>query len=221
MNLGITALTVLLLAAPAAQPAPVPVEQEPFHKTAFKNDYVQAFRVNLDPGQSTLMHIHAHDDAAVRLSVATYTQEKPGSPVGPKEEMVPGLVTARTNEPTALIHRVNNVGKTPFDVIDVQVLKRPDGPETALLSMPAAENPKLRAYRYEIAPGASTAQHTHKRPYLLVAATDMNLRMTSPDGRSMEHPIKAGDMHWVDTEVTHSFTNLGKEKGILVEFELK
>jgi mannose-6-phosphate isomerase-like protein (cupin superfamily) len=45
--------------------------------------------------------------------------------------------------------------------------------------------------------------------------------MTSPDGRSMEHPIKSGDMHWVDTEVTHSLGNAGGEKAVMVEFELK
>ena len=33
--------------------------------------------------------------------------------------------------------------------------------------------------------------------------------------------VKAGDFHWVDTAVTHTLVNEGKEKGILVEFELK
>jgi quercetin dioxygenase-like cupin family protein len=79
----------------------------------------------------------------------------------------------------------------------------------------------MRVYRYELAPGAGSPMHTHARPYLLVAATDMNLRMTSPEGASMTHPVKAGDLHWVGVAVTHTLVNEGREKGVLVEFELK
>jgi mannose-6-phosphate isomerase-like protein (cupin superfamily) len=45
--------------------------------------------------------------------------------------------------------------------------------------------------------------------------------MTSPDGSSMEHPVKAGDMHWVDSAVTHTLINHGASKAVLVEIELK
>jgi hypothetical protein len=44
---------------------------------------------------------------------------------------------------------------------------------------------------------------------------------TSPGGRSMTHPVKAGDMHRVDGAVTHTLFNDGRENGVLVEFELK
>jgi quercetin dioxygenase-like cupin family protein len=200
----------------------VPVEDEPSHKTVFQNDYVQVFRVTLPPGQSTLMHVHAHDDAAVRLSQSQTTQQTLGQPVSKAEDSRPGMVSARTNEPQSLTHQVNNVGTTVFDVIDVQVLKRPPGAEAAALGPVAAENPKMRVYRYELAAGGgASAQHTHARPYVVVAATPMNLRMTSPDGRSMEHPIQAGDLHWVDSPVTHTLINTGTENAVIVEVELK
>jgi quercetin dioxygenase-like cupin family protein len=199
----------------------VPVEDEPSHKTVFRNDYVRAFRVTLPPGQSTLMHVHAHDDAAVRLSQAKTTQQTLGQPVSKPDEASPGTVSARTNEPQSLTHQVNNVGTTVFDVIDVQVLKRPPGPEAAAIGPVAAENPKMRVYRYELDVGGASPQHTHSRPYVIIAATPMNLRMTSPDGRSMEHPIQAGDLHWVDVPVTHTLANAGSEKAVIVEMELK
>lgn len=221
MKRGIPALLWLLRVAAPAQDASVPVEQEPKHKTVFRNDYVQAFRVSLPPGEATLMHTHAHDDAAVRLSEATVTADGPGQPAGAPQTAQAGFVSARDNERAPLTHRVQNIGKTPFEVVDVQMLRRPEGPQAEPIAPPAAENASMRVYRYEIAPGASGDRHTHRRPYLLVAATDVNLRMTSPDGRSFEHPVKAGDMHWVDTEVTHTLTNAGGETAILVEIELK
>ena len=221
MNIAIAALIALMAAPSSAEDGAVPVEQEPAHKTVLKNDYIQVFRVSLEPGKATGMHIHAHDDAAVRLSTATMTSDSPGVPAGAPESRTAGFVSARKNEPTALTHRVHNVGNTLFDVLDVQILKRPDGPAALPISAPAAENPQMRIYRYELAPGAGSAQHTHARPYLLVAATDMNLRMTSPDGGSMAHPVKAGELHWVETAVTHTFFNDGQQSGVLVEFELK
>lgn len=220
MNFIVALITVLAATSPEPDVA-VPVEQEPQHRTVLKNDYVQVFRVNVEPGKATLMHIHAKDDAAVRLSTATVAANSPGGPMGPPEPVYPGLVSARDNQQKPHTHRVQNIGTTLFDVIDVQILKRPAGPAAPAIMAPAAENAQMRVYRYELAPGASSAPHTHARPYLLVAATDMNLRMSAPDGASLTHPIKAGDFHWVEEPVSHTFVNEGREKGVLVEFELK
>lgn len=219
--------TILLVAIVAVaglwpvEDAPVPVEQAPDHRTVFKNDYVQAFRVTLEPGQATVMHTHARNDVAVRLSSATVAQQRLGEPTQPAETVEPGIVSARDNETANLTHRVTNVGKTVFDVIDVQILTRPPGDPAEAVVPPAAENPTMRGYRYELAPGASTAPHAHARPYVIVAATDMELRMTAPDGSSMDHSINTGDLHWVDARVTHVLTNRGKQKAVLIEIELK
>lgn len=216
-----TLLVPILLLGPTPQDAPVPVEAEPSHRTVFKNAYVQAFRVTLPPGQRTRMHVHAHDDAAVRLSESTTTQQLLGQPVSDPDHVLPGFVSARNNKAKPLTHRVHNVGDTVFDVLDVQVLQRPAGPAVPPLAAPAAENAGMRVYRYDLAPGAASASHTHARPYLIVAATGFNLRMTAPGGAAMEHPIQAGDLHWIDTPVTHTLANTGTATGVIVEIELK
>lgn len=221
MKINVITLIAVLTAMSPGQDGAVPVEEEPHHKTVLKNEYVQVFRVTLEPGKTSLMHTHAHDDAAVRLSKATVTAESPGGPTGKPEFVYPGLVSARENEKKPHTHRVHNIGTTLFDVVDVQILKRPAGPAATPITAPAAENAQMRVYRYELGPGTGSAQHTHARPYLLVAATDMKLRMSSPESGSKAHPVKAGDFHWVDEGVTHTLMNEGREKGVLVEFELK
>lgn len=217
----LTIVVVFFLALASVSDGVVPVEKEPHHKTVFKNEYIQVFRVNLGAGATTLMHTHTHDDAAVRLSTATVAADSPGEPLGPPESVYPGLVSARDNEPKPHTHRVHNIGAILFDVIDVQVLSRPNGAATPPISLPTAENAKMRLYRYELDPGAASTQHTHARPYLLVAATDANLRLTSPDRAPMNHSLTTGDTRWVNTPVKHTITNLGKKKAILVECELK
>jgi quercetin dioxygenase-like cupin family protein len=220
MRIALFTLCIIVSAAVLPQEA-VPVEDEPYHRTVFKNDYVQAFRVTLEPGRTTGMHTHARDDAAVRLSTATTAAEVPGQPVGPSEHADAGLVSARNNAAKPITHRVHNVGTTVFDVVDVQILRRPAGPPAPAISPPVAENASMRVYRYELGPGAAAVRHTHARPYVLVAATNADLRMTSPEGASSDRAVQAGDIHWVESAVPHTLVNRGSHTAILVEIELK
>ena len=217
----VSLLTVLACSGAAPQSKPVPVEDEPFHKTVFKNEFIQAFRVQIAPKSASKMHTHAHDDAAVRLSSATATDELLDGTISAPASFEPGLVTGRRNEPTPTTHSVHNVGDTLFDVMDVQILRRPPGPEAPPVDTPAAENPQMRMYRYELAPGASTKAHTHARPFLLVAATPVDLGIASPSGTPQRRSMKLGDLEWIDAAVTHTFVNHGTATAILVEFELK
>ncbi len=205
----------------AAPPAAVPVDQEPLHRLVLRNDYVIALHVTIAAGESTLLHTHSHDGAAIRLTEATVGSDVPGKGRTEPQRVRPGDVTVAAYARQPLTHRVNNLGPTTFEVVDLEFLKRPDGPATAAIAPPAAENETARLYRWSLAPGESTKEHTHERPYVIVAATPMLLSMKAPGGASMEHPVKAGDVHWVDARVTHVLTNRGSEPGILVEVELK
>jgi len=108
-----------------------------------------------------------------------------------------------------------------MDLIDVEFLVRPKQPAAPAVATVVAENPSARIYRWTLAPGAVSSMHTHERPYLIVAATPMTLKMTAPDGRSLSEEVKPGDFHWIDAKVTHSLANEGNEEGVIVEFELK
>ena len=203
-----------------SQEAPVPVEQEPRHHVVLQNDSVLVLHVTIPPGVTTLYHIHSHDRAVVYLSNSTITQQKLGEPEGPHETSKPGEVSAMALK-TPLTHRVKNVGDTPFDVIDVEFLARPQSSSTPAAAPVAAENPSARVYHWTLAPGAVSTMHTHERPYLIIASTAMMLKMTSPDGKTLTHEVKAGDFHWVDSKVTHTLANEGTTEGQIVEVELK
>ncbi|MEO8275030.1 MAG: hypothetical protein ABI639_02365 [Thermoanaerobaculia bacterium] len=221
MSFRLVALLTLVASTGVAQEQILAVEDEPNHRLIFRNEYLQAFRVTLSPGASSLMHTHRHDDVAVRLSDATMTAEVPGQPAAAPQPFRLGIVSARDNEAKPFTHRMHNIGTTPFDVVDVQIMSRPVGAESPPIAEAAAENPKMRVYRYELAPGASSPQHTYSRPYLLVAATAAHLRIALPGGKAIDQPLDAGDLHWVADPVTHSYTNQGAARAIFVEIELK
>lgn len=72
-----------------------------------------------------------------------------------------------------------------------------------------------------LAPGATSAMHTHEHAYLIVAVTSVRLK-TSPAGEmSFAEDLKPGDFHWINSRVTHSLTNAGATEGQIVEIELK
>ncbi|MBZ5663420.1 MAG: hypothetical protein LAO30_02345 [Acidobacteriia bacterium] len=214
------ALVFVLSNLIAAQQSPVPVEEEPHHHVVLKNDSVIVLRVKLLPGESTLYHTHSHDRAAIDLTDTIITRQKPGDPESAPETTRPGDVSAsESNGPYT--HRVHNVGTADFEVLDVEFFHRPaqaSGPAAAKVE---AENPSARIYKWTLAPGTTSAMHTHERPYLIVSATPLLLKMTSPDGKSFTHEVKAGDIHWVDAKVTHSLANEGTTGGTIVEIELK
>jgi len=201
--------------------APVPVESEPLHHVVLKNDSVIVIHLILPPGGRTLYHIHTHDRIAVPLSSAAITQQVLGEKEGPPSPSEPGTFSALTLPGSSYTHRVHNVGANPYDVLDVELLNRPQFPSPVTAATVAAENPSARIYNWVLAPGAATAMHTHARPYLIVAVTGFTLKMTSPDGQSLTHKIKRGDFHWVDTKVTHTLANASTTAGQIVEIELK
>jgi quercetin dioxygenase-like cupin family protein len=212
--------SVLLLAQNSSEPAP-PVDQEPHHHTILKNDSVLVMHMSLPEGERTLYHAHFHDRLAVVLGGGPISQQKPNEQESAPNPVKPGDILPSTMTTDTFVHRVHNVGQGPVDLIDVELLKRPEQPSTSAAATVAAENPSARMYKWILAPGATSAMHTHDRPYLIVAVNKMSLKMTAPDGQSSTHEIQTGDVHWVDSKVTHSLTNAGTVEGQIVEVELK
>ncbi|PYX34136.1 MAG: hypothetical protein DMG81_20360 [Acidobacteria bacterium] len=219
----IAALIHLLLAflgTSSAQEKPVPVDQETHHKVVLKNDWVEVMHVTLPAGERTLYHTHGNDRAAVELNVSSITQQKVGEAEGAPVANHPGDLSMLPQVEGGYSHRVHNLGPGIFDVLDIEFLQRPQKSSDAMAPV-AAENPSARAYRWTLNPGARTPEHSHHRPYLIIAATPMQLKMTGQDGQSSTDEVKPGDFHWVETPVTHVLANDGRAAGQIIELELK
>jgi quercetin dioxygenase-like cupin family protein len=215
------AFVLLTLFAAQETSAPVPVEQEPHHHLVLKNDSLLVLRVNLQPGEWSLYHTHSVDDVAVWLGHSNSAQQLPNEKESAPVEQKPGNISLRTLRETPFTHRVHNLGPGLFDVLDVELLLRPEHPSLGAAGPVAGENPSARVYKWSLAPDAVTPMHTHERPYLIVGVTGFNLKMTAPDGQSSTHEIKPGDFHWVTGKVTHTLANAGTGEGQIVEIELK
>lgn len=210
-----------LLAAPQIPDTSVPVEKEPLHKVVLRNDLVTVMHLVLPPGQRTQYHTHTHDRIAITLSATSTTNQRMNGKEEPAAPTKPGDIGALTLTDPSYTHRVHNVGKSPFDVLDIEPAFRPVTPSPDLAAPVAAETPSARVYDWPLAPGATSAMHTHTRPYIIVSITDMNLKMSSPDGQTATHEVAVGDFHYIDAKITHNLSNAGTTAGRIIEVELK
>jgi virginiamycin B lyase len=219
---GTTADTgIVAPSAPQNYPDVVPMDKEPHHHVLFKNEFVEVIRAMLLPGESTLFHTHSHDTAGFDLVTSTTTEQLLGKPEGSPSTSHAGEVEADSCTDCPMTHRVHNVGSGLMDGFYVELLQRPTVPSASIAAPIGAENASARVYNWMLAPGATSAMHTHKRPYLIVAATPLHLKITAPDGRSSTENVKPGDFHWVDSTLTHALSNEGAVEGQIVEIELK
>lgn len=204
----------------SGQQTPVPVDEEPHHHVLFKNEFVIVIRATLQPGEISLYHTHSHDSADIEIVSSTTREQVLGNEEASPETSHAGDVSADSCD-APITHRVRNVGSRPMDIIHVEFLQRPTHPSSQAATGLAAENASARVYNWIIAPRANTPRHSHNRPYLIVAATPMRLKMTAADGQSRSEEVNTGDFHWIESRVRHTLENDGVAQGQIVEMELK
>jgi quercetin dioxygenase-like cupin family protein len=208
---------------PAPRSAAVPVEQKPAHRLILQNDYVRMFDVTLPPGKATLWHVHRHDGASVRLEDATIEDQPMG---GTAETARPrrGEVTYGAT-PVARTHRVTNVGDTNFHIIYIELLQAPGAVAPAASpatdSLVVLENDRIRALRRILAPGESSAFHTHVLKAVGVPVTDGRVEVVDQEGKAITVEVKAGAAAWVEPGTTHRLKNVGVGPLEFVDIELK
>jgi len=81
------------------------------------------------------------------------------------------------------------------------------------------ENDQVRVFRVTYAPHEKGAMHSHPNG-LAVFLTDISLRFTLPDGKTLERSAKAGQAAWLPA-TTHLVENVGEKRVEMIHVELK
>lgn len=81
------------------------------------------------------------------------------------------------------------------------------------------EDEQVRVLRYRYAPHAKTGMHSHPAA-VDIALTDGRVRLTTADGKTVEHQVKAGDVH-SNPPTRHFIENLSDSpfEGMIVEIK--
>lgn len=213
---------------PAVSPAPqtVPaknlpdVSADPHYKLIFHNEYTNVYLLKLKAGESahsTFPH------GFLRISMdPSKISFNPASDVDTE-----GLDRGNGDSfPAGGACFVKNVASTPYSAIVVEALKNKINPKladgTPFLGFMPPSDASIEADPFDLGgitvnavdvpPGKSTKFHTHKYPHLLVALTDMEMKVETKGKPAQRLELEPGNVKWVaPVLVEHRLLNTAKE----------
>jgi len=214
----ITALT--LLDQPLYAESAIPVYEEPRHQLAYENDHARILNVNLPPGYVSLYHQHKLDMLYVTLSGSNVWAEPLGGEKRYADVETGNLRFSSDNHGLPHIHRVGNVGKTPFHLIGIAIKDKTAGLKQAISGDMqgmdlAIEKPHGHVYRITLQPGEKTGLHTHHLPFVSVNLSSGTLI----DQKGQMESVSAGKYQWHDKGLTHHYENSGDEAIEIIELQ--
>lgn len=196
----------------------VPVYEEPRHQLVFENDHAMILNVFLPPGYVSLYHEHRLDLLYVTIVGTKVWAEPLGGERREADVKTGDIRFSSDNHGLPHVHRVGNIGTTPFHVIGIGVRgDRSDGAtalggDTSGMTM-LMEKPHASVYRIQLLPGEKTGVHTHHLPYTKVYLSAGELS----DGNGNIRYVEAGDFLWQAGGETHSHANTGDNEITIIE----
>lgn len=217
MNQQITvSLAISLYLLPLSVVAQVLVKDEPRHHPVFENDYVRVLDVRINPGDTTLYHIHKLPSAFIHLSDTRVGSQLLNS------QPVEGFNTTGTVSYEQFIqprvHRVWNMDTAHFHVVDIEILTAENTTATAVMQLPALtlmrDEQKARIYSVQLAPAQQIHVNNLVNPVLFFP-------ITGTIAFKDERPVILGMYLYVDKGKTAILHNPGvvEMKGFM--FEIK
>jgi hypothetical protein len=212
-------LTAILFTSLAAV-AQVQVSKEPLHKNVLENKYLRLLNVWLQPGDTSLFHIHSTPSVFLVFTTANYASQIKG---GKWEagKYVTGQSWYRSFFQDTLIHKVGNVDTAPLHIMDIELLSSFDlhTKKTALNFPLLYENEKV--FAYSLTKSSFTTETISNRGPMIAGliAGDMVYYADKATGKKTE--IKTGSYLYIEPGSSFHLSFTGKEKLNVVLFEIK
>ena len=222
---------VILLASMVALPIraaekPVPVQDEPMHKTVFENDYARIIDVQVPPGETTLYHIHVIPSIVVYLTTSTNRSESWPDQTILTRDISAGQSRYAPYDEKPLTHRVTNTGAGLFRVFDIELLKKPSAnaaPPTLATSQkkPHWDEKLARSSTVQLEPATKSDVAASSHAYLVVAIQGAVQVASAGAKPSAARTLKWGDYQFFPAQTRLEISNSAKEKAEVVLLELK
>jgi hypothetical protein len=116
--LWFAAICLLPLTLVAQAPDVITMDQEPHHHLALRNYFVKVFRVEVQPGDSIVLHRHDQDTIAIAIGDQEVTVGIPGKPDVHQKNADAQVRLQRGG----YVHSTHVDGKTPYHTIAVELL---------------------------------------------------------------------------------------------------
>lgn len=211
---------VALVFSSAALIAQVPVREEPRHHKVFENQYIRLLDVWIDPGDTSLFHIHATPSLFLYFTNTLVAAQIKGAAWTSATNKA-GAASYRSFVNDTLVHRVSNQDTALFHVTDIELLS-PYKPAAQLTSLPFTvlfENEKAVAYRLSNS-SLSNKVISGRGPLIAqLVAGDAVTFYDTVTKRSTS--IKTGKYVYIEPGSSFYFSATGNREVNMVLFEIK
>ena len=200
--------------------AQVPASEEPRHKPVLQNKYLRLLDVWMQPGDTSLYHIHSIPSLFLPLSNTTVGSQIMGQ-AWANEKFVIGKAWYRSFLQDTLVHRVSNLSSTALHVTDVEILSsyHTNPPDIKPLPFPLLfENEKSFAYQLK-RPEFKRQIISGCGPLLAQLATGESVTFHDVLENTTKE-IKTGKYLYIAPGATFYFTAQGKNTNLIL-FEIK
>ncbi|MCF7981796.1 MAG: hypothetical protein K9K86_07400 [Pseudomonadales bacterium] len=223
--LGIMGCPLLLAESSPSSVDWVPVYLEPQHKRVFENDFTEVLDVTLPPGYVSQYHQHQLNLVYITISGSHVWAQPLGGERREVNVNTGDLRFSADNHPLPHIHRVGNIGDSPFRVIGVAIKssQNEDHANHNKLALEgdldafelAIENEQASVYRIKLQAGESTGEHRHNNPMMLVYTDNGRVGDMSKEGEK----VVAGQFQWQPSAITHDLKNMGEMPIEIIEVQ--
>jgi quercetin dioxygenase-like cupin family protein len=197
------------------------------YKLVFENEHVRVLDVHFQPGAKVAMH--AHPDHLVYIAsgeelTLSYLDGSTKKMTGKPGDMLWVKAESHAAQNTSG-HEVTGAVIELKDAPERAATQPADrtGPDPVKLTPEAykvpLDNERVRVLDVHLTAGGKLPMHAHP-DHLVYALAGGKARFTSPDGRSNDAEIKAGQVMWHATE-SHAVENIGTGELHVLDIELK
>lgn len=227
----IGALFLVSAAVPAAQ---APLGNDAWHKVVFENPQMRVLSVEVPPGATTDEHRHDFDIVTVSMNEGTDTRVQTGQQAPTQRSARPlGNTSASeyTGKPGS--HRVQNVGKRPYQLLAVENRKKSAwssaAATTGIGTKMVQESRAFRIYDVQLAVNSTQSSHTHTSPTIAVLVRgkvmsdgpDAQAKAWAPAAVGLRQLDQPGQWIVIPAGDRHHLVRLGTTDAHVVEIEVR
>ena len=179
----------------AQSPTPVPVQDEPRHKPVLRNAQVMVLRIQIPPGDESLMHTHENDAVHITVQGSDIRETTPRGWWASNHAASPdGLTYFSALGAKAYTHQIRNTGSRETQIVSVELLGSAPGNPRMLDALPGAEqisdNPRTRVERLK-------SNSAVVVPSSLANAVLVSFRAGTLNGLEATTAMSPGSVHWI------------------------
>ncbi len=214
------ALLTIILCCSFVISAQVQVSKEPRHQNALENKHVRLLDVHIQPGDTSLFHIHSTPSVFLHYTTTVVCSQIKG-----KEwvtvKNTEGYAWYRSFINDTLVHRVSNCDTVPFHVTDVELLS-PYKPAKKLQPLPYTvlfENEKVFAYQLT-AEVFNNQTIKGRGPMIAQLVAGSEVKLHNKKGKEFSS-LKAGKHVYIKPGTSFYFSAVADAAINMVLFEIK